>query len=451
MLPKFLRLLAAALFYAFQIQAQAFEPGLLVRANGDTLRGEIENGFWVEPPAFIRFRAAPGGSAQVWQPRQLRAVSFAHGRYFRYEGLPINHAAEVQLDRLPRGYAPDVRTDSLLAEVLVEGPTLLLRVVSNGVTHYLLRRPNRPYLELSEQKYLLGTADGKWALADGNNYLGQLALYFGDCPAAAEAVQKAAFTAAGMGAVVQAYNISCALTPQLGRSWLTLAAPRRRLAFQGGLLVGGRYNQVASPSGLDGHEMLDKRPRPVAGLFGELFLPGRTTSIYGEFSLGPFRSRQELYSISSGITVGGVMGYEFAYADYSAWLGSARIGLRKYSSLEHSQQLVFGVSYELNRVFSPTFSTITRGSNRSPTETLPAPAAYTTPVRFVAQTIIPALTIGWRAKRLTLTLDGQRCSDYHETANTAASIVFGSAWSARLLASYRLGRNPDAARPTAAR
>lgn len=37
--------LPALLLASFLSSAQTFEPGLLVRANGDTLRGEIENGF----------------------------------------------------------------------------------------------------------------------------------------------------------------------------------------------------------------------------------------------------------------------------------------------------------------------------------------------------------------------------------------------------------------------
>ena len=59
MLNPLLLLLTASLFGSLQTRAQAFEPGLLVRSNGDTLHGEIENGFWTEPPALIRYRSAP--------------------------------------------------------------------------------------------------------------------------------------------------------------------------------------------------------------------------------------------------------------------------------------------------------------------------------------------------------------------------------------------------------
>jgi hypothetical protein len=37
--------------------SQTFESGYLVLQRGDTLRGEIENAFWEEPPATVRFRA----------------------------------------------------------------------------------------------------------------------------------------------------------------------------------------------------------------------------------------------------------------------------------------------------------------------------------------------------------------------------------------------------------
>ena len=119
MISRFLLLLTGFLFYTLQTLAQAYEPGLLVRSNGDTLRGEIENSFWVEPPTLIRYRPTPISPVQAFQPRQLKAVSFAKGRYFFFEVLSIDHAAENRLDLLRRGYSPDIQRDSLLAEVLI--------------------------------------------------------------------------------------------------------------------------------------------------------------------------------------------------------------------------------------------------------------------------------------------------------------------------------------------
>ena len=153
MRPRLLFLLVLFACVFTQSPAQVYEPGLLVRANGDTLRGELENGFWAEPPAFIRFRRAPGSASELFRPRQLRAVSLTGGRYFRYEALPIDHAAETRLDMLREGIVHGVQVDSLLAEVLIEGPTMLWRVAQLWAVHFLVRRPGQPVLEMSAYMY----------------------------------------------------------------------------------------------------------------------------------------------------------------------------------------------------------------------------------------------------------------------------------------------------------
>ncbi|HEX8504336.1 MAG TPA: hypothetical protein VF630_03130, partial [Hymenobacter sp.] len=248
MLLRLLFVLPALLFCTFQSLAQAYEPGLLVTSTGDTLRGEIENSFWVEPPAFVRYRAASAASSQMFQPRQLRAVSFTDGRYFKYEALPLDRAVQTELDKLPRGNYPAIRVDTVLAEVLLDGPVPLRRVVLDGTPHYLLWRPNQPVLELSERRYLRETENDLWSVADGNNYLAQLSLYFLDCPEAASAARLAPFTAEGLADVVQAFNQACGSEHKPAQSWLAQAKPRRRLSFQGGVLAGVRYNRIESTS-----------------------------------------------------------------------------------------------------------------------------------------------------------------------------------------------------------
>ena len=424
-----LRLLLAlpALLLAFlPSHAQTFEPGLLVRSTGDTLRGEIENGFWVETPAFIRFRPTPESASQIFQPRQLRAVSFTGGRYFKYEVLPINHAAEVQLGRLPRGYTTDVRPDSLLAEVLLEGPAGLLRTSYEGIVHYLIRRGGQPYLELSEQKYLRTTPNGKLEVANGNNYQGQLELYFGDCPAARAAAAKAPFTVQGVAAVVQAYNSACAPATLPGRSWLAQAKPRRRLAFQGGLLAGLRYNSFRN-----GYELIpetvpctDCQPRPFAGLYADLLQPGRTKALYGELSISRFSDqRWEYYQLNSFVS--------YYTVNYEAWLVSARLGLRFFFPLPHERQWLLSAAYELSKSFAPTITSSTGDLVILSADQL----GYGLP------SLLPNLGLGWRARRCTLSLDGQLYTN--REGESALARLVGTNFVARASIAYRLGRNPD--------
>ncbi|MBF9140971.1 hypothetical protein [Hymenobacter properus] len=431
---------------SFSATAQVYEPGYIVRSTGDTLRGEIENGFWKEPPAYIRFRPTPESASQLFKPRQLRRVSFTAGRAFRYEGLPIDHAARAKVGDLPYENRPDVQVDSLLAEILVDGPVSLVRVEKfERPTHYLLLQAGHAPLDLSERKYLRRTVDLAWLLTDGNNYRGQLSVYFGNCPAAHSAVQKAPFTADGLMAVVQAYNEACAHQP--GRNLLELAHPRRKVAFQGGLLAGVRYNRIESGSLHYEGACTDCQPHPFAGLYSELLQPGRNIAVHGELSLSRFHSKgaERTY-----VPLTGAEGFnEFVY---DAWLTTARIGMRYFMSLPKEQLAFIGVSYELNFISGAETTPLNGGA--APTD----PQLY-----FATPVLTPSVSAGWRRDRFTLSLDGQMyaSSDMVDSGSITGPkgmgqvsdflgpMFFGTNFAARLGLSYRLGRNPDARKPAA--
>lgn len=437
MLSRVLVLLISSFCLVASALAQAYQPGLLVRVGGDTLRGEIENGFWTEPPTFIRFRPTPSSPSELFKPRQLRAMSFTNGRYFRYEGLPIDHAAETRMTFINRGLRTNVRIDSVLAEVLVEGPLSLLRVVSPGAIHFLLLAPGRPVLDLSDRKYLR-EVNGGWELADGNNYRGQLGYYFDKCPAAFSATQTAAFTPEGLASVVQAYNALCSAEQQLGRTWTAPAAAsaRRPMAVQGGVLAGLRYNRTEAVTYNLNGVCSDCRVRPYGGVYAELFQPGRKLAIYGDFTLSTFRGQGSQFFFSAAPS-----GTSNFY-DYQAWLGTARLGARYFIPLRHDQQLIIGLGYELNRVISPRITALS-----GPASLVGYEVGYASPTYF------PNLGLGWRTGRLTASLDGQMY--FHSNPNDnvftqvsfleyMGSMFFGKNFALRTGLAYRLGRNPDA-------
>ncbi|MBF9239388.1 hypothetical protein I2I05_18490 [Hymenobacter sp. BT683] len=424
-----LLLLPAFLFYTFQTLAQAYEPGLLVRSNGDTLRGEIENGAWNEPPAFIRYRPSAESPSQLFQPRALRAVQFTKGRYFRYEILPIDHAANTRLDRLPVGNVMSVQTDSVLAEVLLEGTGSLFRVATFGSVHYLMQCPGQPVLDLCERKYLRTNARGVQELAEGNNYRSQLAVYFGRCPAANNLAQKAPFTPEALVAVMQAYNQECSASQQAGRRFPAEGIKRSSSLFQGGILAGLRYNRIVTPTDNPNTNCSDCKVRPFAGLYGELLMPGRSTAVYGELSTSYFSGK---LAVNSGILNGG-SSFVYNYYDYKAWLGTARIGVRYFIPLPHDQQLLFGLGLELNTVWRPDYAT-PAGQ---------AMSAYADKVVFADPTLLPNLAVGWRTQRLTFSLDGQLYSA-RNGEGVFKNLVFGESSVLRFSTAYRLGRKNDA-------
>ncbi|WP_151086714.1 hypothetical protein [Hymenobacter baengnokdamensis] len=426
MLKRLLCLLLTLSFYASDAQAQAYEPGWLVRTNGDTLRGELENGFWLEPPTFIRYRRTPQSPSELFPARQLRAVSFKGGRYFRHEVLRLDRAAEVRLQDLKRGNYVNMQPDSVLAEVLLSGPVELLRVVRPGATQFVLRRPGQPDLSLSERHYLSDGPDIN-RIIDGNNYRNQLRLYFADCPAAASLAERIPYTAAGLAEVAQAYAVSCTPGKQSAQSWLAQAAPRRKGAFQAGVLAGARYNNIASPASSLTEGCTDCAVHPFGGLYAELLQPSRITAFYGELSLSPFHSKGVYYL---GFDANG--NQQYSIFEYRALLLTGRLGVRYFIPRPHDQQLMVGFSFEHNEVLGLNLAP-GNSSNTNP---------QTTGDAYASPTLIPGLMLGWRYQRFTASIDGQLYRSNNDSGIFYYNFL-GGKWATRLGLSYRLGRNPD--------
>ena len=230
-------------------------------------------------------------------------------------------------------------------------------------------------------------------------------------------------------ATVQAFNQACGPTHQPGRSWLAQASLRRRVAFQAGVLVGGRLNHISSPSYYLGDACTDCQVHPFGGLYAELFQPNRIAAVYGELSLSSFRNQGAEH-------VGGTSGSPiYMYYSYQGLLSTARLGVRFFFPLRHEQQLLFGLSYEWNTVWHPT-QTVTAG---------PAYLVRDEDLPFATPTLLPNLALGWRIRRLTLSLDGQVYRSKSDD-DGISSLFLGKDFGVRFGTAYRLGRNPDAKR-----
>lgn len=277
-----------------QARAQAFRPGWVLPMQGDTLRGEVEDDDWEEAPTRVRFRAAPGAAITTLSGAEVRAFRLARGRYFRYETLPLDRAAQTALPMLSNALPRNPQPETFLAEVLVDGPASLLHTVVNAVPHYFVRRPSQPVLELAARNYLR-QQEGHAQVADGNNYRTELAQYFGDCPAAAQAIGT--FQTPALVKVVQAYNRQCAAPLQPGIEYRP-ATYQRIGGYAVGLVAGGRYNscllRAEKPGAmLDGYN-LDGAVHPIGGVFADVSTPGHRFAVHVSATLTRIGRREQL-------------------------------------------------------------------------------------------------------------------------------------------------------------
>lgn len=403
---------------------QTFEPGYLVLQRGDTLRGQVENAFWEEPAKVVRFRPTATARPVAYAARQLRSVRLASGRLLRRELLTIDLDAETRLTYLSRGVTHRPRPDSVLADVLVQGPATLLGIVLNETRHFFVQRPGKDYLELAGHNYLL-FKDGADRIADANNYQGQLLLYFGDCAAVTGLLPTIPFTEEGMQRVVRTYNRACsgaALAPETDTP-APAAAARPHATVRLGVLAGVRYNSMllkaADNQGgaLDGRNA-DGRPHALGGIYTDLVAGGRRLALHADLQVSQLGSSQPQAVAATATSLASSYHWRATHV-------AVRFGLRGFVPVGAQTQVVVGGGYEVNSFWGGTSEFKSGGE------------VYEFVYPFHG-TPLPYLEAGLSRNRLGLMASGRLYEADYFYAYTYHP------WSLSLALSYRLNANSDA-------
>ena len=382
-----------------QARAQVFRPGWVLPMQGDTLRGEVEDDGWEGAPTRVRFRAAAGAEIATLTGAEVRAFRLARGRFFRYETLPLDRAAQTALQMLSTTMPRNPQPESFLAEVLVDGPTSLLHTSVNAVPHYFVRRPGQPVLELAARNYLRQGV-GHAEIVDGNNYRAELTQYFGDCPAAVQAIGT--FQASALVKVVQAYNQQCATPPQLGTEYRP-ATYRHIGGYAVGVVAGGRYTsnslRAEQPGAmLDGYN-LDGRVHPIGGVFADVSTPGRRFAVHFSATLTRIGHREQFATANPNLT---------AQLDNQATVLELRLGARYFwANTRREEHFFVGSGLTIPGALGLYESTLIHYStNQQQQRGDYLPSAY-------PSGLLPYLEVGVQKGRFTLAVDGrmQRAAD----------------------------------------
>ena len=419
-------------------RSQVFEAGYVVLMTGDTLRGEVQNEFWEEPPTtfFLRTGAAQATSIPA---EQVRSVYVSSGRLLRREVLPIDRLAQVRTAQLTRGIPRKQRPEQILADVWVDGAASLLGVTLDGVKHFFTRREQQPYLEMAERQHLV-ERNGQLFAADANDYHNQLARYFADCPAAVAAAEKASFTGPGLTRVVQSYNQNCSAARTAGRELAHDQHNRPKAAVQLGIIVGTRYNssKLRGPAdnanntyNLDGFD-IDGRIHGQAGAYLDVLMPGRRLALHTALTAAPYGRRGALPSQIVG---------EPAQPDRN-WRGLHvvyQFGLRYLFAAKTDARWLLGAGYEVNFFGKSTVLYANPGF----------PGAGQLPTYYGGD-ILPYVEAGWRYKRYAFVGTARVYKTYeYRSVYTQSALNYNTVayrytpWSLALALHYQLNRNAD--------
>lgn len=479
MLQKRLFILTIITLWPTFLLAQRFERGYLVRGYGDTLRGELENGFWEEAPTSLRFRTSATAGIQTWPTRSLQGFGFSSGRTWRAQLLTYDAAAESRRDFVrPDAPRTNLVTDTLLTEVLLDGAVGLSAAFQGSTPHFFVQRSGQPPLELVSRLYLRTNTEGRQMLSAVNDFREQLRHYLHpECPAVAQRLSRLRFEAGPLRDYLSAYAAAC-LGQSEGVAQVATAQPTTTgsgLRLEAGVFLGGVFTSsrftnpsdavltLAEPSSPTqaieqaalerpylNNQSLEQSVRPVVGGYLDVLFPGRRFAIHAE---GQIRSRSSYTAtFSTGQPAYPTKTYMFG----SALVPTVGLGFRVMRPIALGQLLAgAGAAAQLTSALSPRIEFPGGAARQFQGKTLPDIRVLET-----TQTQLgPYLEVGYRRGRLTGTVNWRYFSDFARDLSTIRSVVYTSSdntllsvntttyryrtQQVQLQVAYRLNRNTD--------
>jgi len=253
-----------------------FLPGYVVTAEGDTLRGEVQDRIDLENTLSVRFRRGPGAEAVTYGPREAEGFGFDVGRRFESHLLTpdIVQAAPLQ---------------PLFLQVLVEGEVSLygFSFVPEAVLERALEDVH-PEDRYRRERFAVGFPDGtvtglflarrsdgrdRIATVENRHYLRVLSEAFAPC-AADLGLRRVRYARRDLVRAVTAYN-ECVGAPVEVASAEALRQRRDDVRVHGALRGGVGLAALSSAQGRN-----DARAVPYLGALMDVeiaALPGRTS------------------------------------------------------------------------------------------------------------------------------------------------------------------------------
>ncbi|MBN1145407.1 MAG: PorT family protein [Bacteroidales bacterium] len=183
-------LIAGMMFSWLSYSQENFSPGLVINNSGDTLRGLVDYRNWATNPKAVAFKVEVGSSATTFLPTDI--IEFRVEDEIYVSAIVEAENTPVEDSRLEYDSKLRISLDTLFLQTLVDGKKGLYYYRNNeGRENFYIKKDDGFEL-LIYKKYLIrqGTTS---SIRTISNYIGQLNLYFSDCPDILQKVNRASY------------------------------------------------------------------------------------------------------------------------------------------------------------------------------------------------------------------------------------------------------------------
>ena len=207
-MPNYLLARIALLFCLFPVLITAqtgFDPGLLLTASGDTLRGFILDRDEMINGRSVAFKTAENEPARTYSPLEAPWF-FVRGQWYAGKVVRLDKSPH-RLDQLSESAVPLLVWDTLFLRAQVLGRANLFYCLdADSKPHFLLGKDSVEAEELILRKYL-AERNGFREVVTLEKFRGQLSYYLEDCPGIKPDIQRVQYNQSSMIDLIRDYNI----------------------------------------------------------------------------------------------------------------------------------------------------------------------------------------------------------------------------------------------------
>jgi hypothetical protein len=177
-MKKILTAIIAVCFSTIAFAQENYQPGYIVTANGDTVKGTINNLLWRESPTEISFTGASGLSK--YKPQDILAFGAGAHTFYRSFNVKIDTTGGVGGDKA-KSSAPTFDEKHVFLQIIVDSKYSLLKYRSGFSTHFFIQERNQVPEELISHTSTLLIAS-RTLTQPGNQFIAKLKEKMNDCP-----------------------------------------------------------------------------------------------------------------------------------------------------------------------------------------------------------------------------------------------------------------------------
>jgi hypothetical protein len=221
-------------------EAAAYRDTVVVAPDDDSLTGRVMWGRGAPTPSSVRLKAHPGAEPTEYAPSKVRAVHLTDGRRLVGRAVQVDQVpdAPAAAQRYIQSQQPPVRADTLLLEVVVDGP-LRLYATHGERTRFFVASGT---VGASPSELIRRRVRREGSVYTSHRFRAQLQARMDGCPAVRADAKTATFRRTALKDLVVRYN-RCAV----GDGAFFVQDKRAQFEVQFGGTAGGTRSRVSLP------------------------------------------------------------------------------------------------------------------------------------------------------------------------------------------------------------